>query len=136
MLRGIAAGAGAILATRAGVAKGQGNGSISVQAFLCPSADADLGDCQATDEIFNSDIILTGPNGLVLNLDDGTSHAVSYVWDGLLAGTYDIQAVGATPSGYFLDHIDGATLDDSGNDVVVLDDNQSISVNLIYVPAG
>jgi hypothetical protein len=138
VLRGTAAGFAALAAARAGVARGwQGSGSISVQGFLCPSADADESDCQATDEIFNGDIVLAGPNGMVLTLDDGESHAVSHVWDGLPFGTYDLQAVGAAPSGYTLDHIDGATVDDSGNEVIVLDDdNSSVSVNFIYVPAG
>lgn len=138
LLRGAAAGVAALGAVRAGVARGwQGSGSISVQGFLCPSADADESDCQATDEIFSGDIVLAGPNGMVLTLDDGESHAVSHFWDGLPYGTYDVQAVGAAPSGYTLDHIDGATVDDSGNEVIVLDDdNTNVSVNLIYVPMG
>jgi hypothetical protein len=134
---GAAAALAAILSAR-GVSRGmQASGSISVQGFLCPSADAAQGDCQATDEIFNGDIVLAGPNGLVLTLDDGESHAVSHVWFGLPYGSYELQAIGAAPSGYVLDHIDGATVDDAGLEAIVLDDdNPSPLVNLIYVPAG
>ena len=138
VLRGAAVTIALLPVSRAGVARAwQGSGSISVQGFLCPSPDTDASDCQATDEIFNGDIVLAGPNGMVLTLDDGESHAVSHFWDGLPYGTYDLQAVGAAPSGYTLDHIDGATIDDSGNEVIVLDDdNPNPSVNLIYVPTG
>lgn len=137
VLRGAAAGAMGLLAAR-GPARGmQDGGSISMQGFLCPSADAGQGDCQATDEIFNADIILTGPNGLVLTLDDGESHAISHVWTGLIYGSYELHAIGATPSGSILDHIDGATVDDAGFEAIVLDDdNPNPSVNLIYVPAA
>jgi hypothetical protein len=135
LLRGVIAGAVALLAPPAAGYAFQGSGSISVQGFLCPSADADLSDCQATDEIFNGDIMISGPDGLVLTLDDGESHAVSHVWDGLPYGAYDIQALGASPSGYALDHVDGATDDGGwGKEVDLSDDNPSASVNLIYVP--
>ena len=133
-VRGVLAGAIALLLIPAAAAA-QGSGSISVQGFLCPSADADLSDCQATDEIFNGDIMISGPNGLVLTLDDGESHAVSHVWDGLPYGAYDIQALGASPSGYNLDHVDGATDDGGwGKEVDLDDDNPNASVDLIYVP--
>lgn len=135
VLCGVAAGALALLVIPRAARGWQGSGSISVQGFLCPSPDADLSDCQATDEIFSGDIVISGPNGLVLTLNDGESHAVSHVWDGLPYGTYSLQAIGAAPSGYALDHIDGAT--DIGGFVqgVVLDDsNPSVSLNLIYVP--
>jgi hypothetical protein len=137
LLGGVAAGMAAILAAPRAARGMQANGSISVQGFLCPSADAAQGECEATDEIFSGDIVLTGPNGLVLTLDDGESHAVSHVWYGLPYGSYELQAIGAAPSGYGLDHIDGATVDDSGLEAIVLDDdNPNPSVNLIYVPAG
>lgn len=135
LLRGTAVGvAGLLVSSR--VTRGmQNGGSISVQGFLCPSPDADLSDCQATDEIFNGDFLLSGPDGLVLTLDDGESHAVSHVWFGLPYGTYSLQAIGAAPPGYALYGIDGAT--DIGGfvkGVVLDDDNPSASVNLIYIP--
>src|SRR4051794_5969369 len=138
VLRGFGAGLAMLVAARGRAALGlQGSGSISIQGFLCPSADAAESDCELTDEIFGSGIVLTGPNGLVLTLDDGTSHAVSHVWDGLSYGTYELQSDGSTPSGYYLDHIDGVTVDESGNDVVVLDDdNATVLINLIYIPTG
>jgi hypothetical protein len=115
----------------------QGGGSISIQGFLCPSADAAESDCEATDEIFGSNIVFTGPDGSVLTLDDGTSHAVSHVWEGLPYGTYELQSDGSTPAGYYLDHIDGVTTDDAGNDVIELNDgNATVMVNLIYVPVS
>ena len=138
VLRGVGAGIAALVAARGRDVLGfQGSGSISIQGFLCPSADAAESDCKASEDIFGSNIVFTGPNGLVLTLDDGTSHAVSHVWDGLAYGTYELQSDGSTPSGYYLDHIDGVTVDDAGNDVIELNDgNATVMVNLIYVPVG
>lgn len=138
VLRGVGAVMATLVAARGRDVLGvQGSGSISIQGFLCPSADADESDCEASEDIFGSNIVFTGPNGLVLTLDDGTSHAVSHVWDGLPYGTYELQSDGSTPSGYYLDHIDGVTVDDAGNDVIELNDgNATVLVNLIYVPVG
>lgn len=135
VLRGIAASAAALLATAPTTRGAQASGSISVQGFLCPSGDADLSDCQATDEIFDGDIVISGPGGLVLTLDDGESHAVSHVWDGLPYGAYSLQAIGAAPSGYALYDVDGATDDGGFGKEVVLDDgNPNAELDLIYVP--
>lgn len=113
----------------------QDGGSISVQDFLCPSEGADLSDCAATDEIFNGPFVIAGPDGMVLTLNDGESHAVSHVWYGLPYGTYDFQALGGTPDGYALDRVDGATDDGGWGKQVVLDpDDPSAIVSLIYVP--
>lgn len=138
VLRGCGAGLAMLVAARGRNALGmQDSGSISIQGFLCPSADAAESDCDLTDEIFGSGIVFTTPNGGVLTLDTGTSHAVSHVWDGLSYGDYYLQSDGSTPDGYYLDHIDGVTTDDSGDDVVELSDsNSTVSVNLIYVPTG
>ena len=115
-------------------AQDSGAGSISVQGLLCPTATSDTSDCQYTDEIFNGDISISTPNGGILTLDDGESHAVSHVWEGLDDGTYYLQALGASPSGYALDHIDGASVVDSGVEaIVVSDDNPNVSVTLVYV---
>ena len=87
VLRGVGAGIAALVAARGRDVLGfQGSGSISIQGFLCPSADAAESDCEASEDIFGSNIVFTGPNGLVLTLDDGTSHAVSHVWTGWRTG--------------------------------------------------
>lgn len=113
----------------------QDGGSISVQGFLCPSEDADLSDCAATDEIFTGPFVIAGPDGMVLTLNDGESHAVSHVWYGLPYGTYEFQALGGTPDGYALNRVDGATDDGGwGKQVVIDDGNPSANVNLIYIP--
>jgi hypothetical protein len=132
---GATAAAVALLAT-SGVTRGfQNGGTISVQGFLCPSEDADLSDCAATDEIFSGNFVIAGPDGMVLTLNDGESHAVSHVWYGLPYGTYDFQALGGTPDGYALNRVDGATNDGGwGKQVVLDDDNPNASVNLIYIP--
>jgi hypothetical protein len=132
---GAAAASVALLATSGATRGFQNGGTISVQGFLCPSEDADLSDCQATDEIFNGPFVIAGPDGIVLTLNDGESHAVSHVWYGLPYGAYDFQALGGTPDGYALNRVDGATDDGGwGREVVLDDDNPGASVNLIYIP--
>lgn len=134
LLRGAAAGA-LLLTARTGALAQQDGGSISVQGFLCPSEDADFSECAATDEIFNGPFVIAGPDGMVLTLNDGESHAVSHVWYGLPFGAYDFQALGGTPDGYALNRVDGATDDGGWGKEVVLDEDHPIAtVNLIYVP--
>lgn len=135
--RGASASMVALLLAHGVAGSMQTSGSISVQGFLCPSTNAVQGGCNATDEIFNGDIVLSGPDEMVLTLDDGESHAVSHFWPGLPYGSYQLRAIGAAPAGYVLDHIDGASTDDAGFEAIVLnDDNPNPSVNLIFVPAG
>ncbi|MFN8591240.1 MAG: hypothetical protein U0031_07210 [Thermomicrobiales bacterium] len=113
----------------------QGGGTISVQGFLCPDEDADASDCEATDAIFNGDIMIAGPDGLVLTLNDGESHAVSHVWSGLPYGTYSLQDLGSAPDGYALNRIDGASDDGGFVKVVTLDDDHPTAmIDLIYIP--
>jgi hypothetical protein len=116
---------------------GTGAGSISVQGLLCPAPDSPLEACQYTDEIFASDFILTGPGGTTLSLANGTSHAVSHVWEGLPYGAYYFQAFGTTPMGYELDHFAGTTIVDAGVEAVVIDDSAPYaSIDLVFAPSG
>jgi hypothetical protein len=125
----------ALLATSGAMRGFQNAGTISVQGFLCPSEDADLSDCSATDEFFSGNFVIAGPDGMVLTLNDGESHAVSHVWYGLPYGAYDFQALGGTPDGYALNPVDGATDDGGrGQQVVLDDDNPNASVTLISIP--
>ena len=134
LLLGAAAGV-ALACTSRGAVRAQDGGSISVQGFLCPAEDADPSDCAATDEIFTGPFVIAGPDGMVLTLNDGESHAVSHVWYGLPYGVYDFQALGGTPDGYALNRVDGATDDGGWGKQVVLDDGSpSAAVNLIYIP--
>jgi hypothetical protein len=115
---------------------GTGAGSISVQGRLCPAPYSPPDACQYTDEIFASDFILTGPDGITLSLANGTSHAVSHVWDGLPYGVYEIQVFGTTPFDYAFDHFEGTTIVD-GVDAVVIDDfTPNAVIDLVFVPYG
>jgi hypothetical protein len=114
-----------------------GVGSISVQGRTCPTTWAAPEACDYTDEIFAADIVLSGPGGMTLSLADGTSHAVSHVWDGVPYGTYYFQALGADPIGYRLERIEGTTIVAAGVEGVVVDaDNPTDNIDFVYVPVG